>query len=199
MPAFFRKIAGALPSPLAADTLYAIRTGVGFDLYISDSTGSIAHKVNDTIPSITRITSTQSSSIVTLGNITQLVSALAANSVYRVHAAITFQSAAATTGLNLGVMSPLNSRNELEISVPVVSASSSTALVKFTPNTTLTVSDNVVGTGVTAINSNHTALIRGFIHTGITAGNFQLMFASEVAASAITLQVGSSLIVEKIA
>lgn len=43
----FRKEVSTLPAILEADTLYAVRTGAGFDLYISDSTGAIAHKVND--------------------------------------------------------------------------------------------------------------------------------------------------------
>ena len=30
-----------------ANTLYFVRTGDGFDLYCSDQTGSIAHKLND--------------------------------------------------------------------------------------------------------------------------------------------------------
>ncbi|MDO8771932.1 MAG: phage tail protein [Burkholderiaceae bacterium] len=40
------KVVAALPGVLAADTLYAVRTGAGFDLYISDSTGGIAHALN---------------------------------------------------------------------------------------------------------------------------------------------------------
>lgn len=40
------KVVGALPGTLAPDTIYAVRTGVGFSLFISDTTGSIAHPVN---------------------------------------------------------------------------------------------------------------------------------------------------------
>lgn len=40
------KVVSALPGTLAADTLYLVRTGTGFDLYCSDSTGNIAHKLN---------------------------------------------------------------------------------------------------------------------------------------------------------
>lgn len=41
-----RKVVSALPTPLEPDTLYAVRVGEGFDLYISDNTGTLAHKVN---------------------------------------------------------------------------------------------------------------------------------------------------------
>ena len=41
-----RKVVAALPAQLEADTLYAVRVGDGFDLYISDNTGALAHKVN---------------------------------------------------------------------------------------------------------------------------------------------------------
>lgn len=40
------KVVGALPATLTPNTLYCVRTGVGFDVYLSDSTGSVAHKAN---------------------------------------------------------------------------------------------------------------------------------------------------------
>jgi hypothetical protein len=40
------KVVSALPTTLAPDTIYCVRVGVGFDLYVSDSTGAVAHKVN---------------------------------------------------------------------------------------------------------------------------------------------------------
>lgn len=40
-----KTIAG-LPSRLDRDALYAVRTGEGFDLYVSDMTGSAAHRIN---------------------------------------------------------------------------------------------------------------------------------------------------------
>lgn len=52
MPVFkIDKVVAALPTPLDADTVYAVRTGVGYDLYISDNTGSVAHALNDNKPS----------------------------------------------------------------------------------------------------------------------------------------------------
>lgn len=40
------KVIAALPGTLNADTLYLVRVGEGFDLYCTDSTGSIAHAIN---------------------------------------------------------------------------------------------------------------------------------------------------------
>lgn len=42
-----QKVISSLPAILQANTLYFVRTGSGFDLYCSDQTGSIAHKLND--------------------------------------------------------------------------------------------------------------------------------------------------------
>ena len=55
----------ALPGTLTADTVYAVRAGAGFDLYITDSTASIAHKVNTTDISETGPSLTYTSSILT--------------------------------------------------------------------------------------------------------------------------------------
>jgi hypothetical protein len=49
MPVLYaRKEVATLPVTLQANCIYAIRSGRGFDLYISDSTGSVAHKLNNT-------------------------------------------------------------------------------------------------------------------------------------------------------
>jgi hypothetical protein len=45
---YARKEVGALPATLTPNTIYAVRRGLGFDLHISDSTGLIAHKLNNT-------------------------------------------------------------------------------------------------------------------------------------------------------
>lgn len=40
------KVVGSLPGTLEADTIYAVRTGIGFSLFVSDATGSTAHPIN---------------------------------------------------------------------------------------------------------------------------------------------------------
>lgn len=40
------KVVSALPGTLVADTIYFVRVGTGFDLYVTDSTGAIAYQVN---------------------------------------------------------------------------------------------------------------------------------------------------------
>lgn len=46
-PVFFRKEISVLPSTLDANTIYAVRNGAGFDLYITDLTASIAYSLNE--------------------------------------------------------------------------------------------------------------------------------------------------------
>lgn len=37
-----------VPSEISSDSMYAVRTGPGFDLYLSDTTGTVAYKINST-------------------------------------------------------------------------------------------------------------------------------------------------------
>ena len=37
-----------VPSEISSDSMYAVRIGLGFDLYLSDTTGSVAYKINNT-------------------------------------------------------------------------------------------------------------------------------------------------------
>ena len=148
---------------------------------------------------VARMTATQQSTSTTLANITQLVLPVEANSIYEIDAFVTFKSAATTTGLNIGMLTPNASRNMVEIVVPITSTGSATQLRTIFPNAAVaTNAGNVLGTGVTAINSNHTARISGIINTGADAGNCQLLFATEINASAVTLQVGSTMALKKI-
>ena len=151
-------------------------------------------------PATAVLTATQASTSTTLANITQLVLPVVANGLYRIDCFVTFQSAATTTGLNLGLTTPSGSRNMVEIVVPITSTAAASQLRTIFPNAAVATNlGNVIGTGVTAINSNHTAMISGLIAVGSTAGNCQITFATEVASSAITLQIGSRLLLTRVA
>jgi len=149
--------------------------------------------------SIARLTATQASTVITLASITQLVLPLAINSIYKIECFVVFQSAAITTGLNLAILTPAGATNFIEIKVPIVSTAGNTTLSNIFPSAAIAVNTGgVLGTGVTAITSNHTAIITGFISVGATAGNCQIQFATEVGASGVTLQIGSLLVLQRI-
>lgn len=149
---------------------------------------------------VDELTGTQASSVLALANVTQLVEPMVANGVYRVDCFVTFRSAATTTGINLGFTSPTGTICQLEVVVPITSTAAASQLRTIFPNAaTATNVGNVLGTGVTTQNSNQTARISGTVHCGSTPGDFQIQFASEVNASAITLQIGSSLVMQRIA
>lgn len=146
------------------------------------------------------MTATQTSSVTALASITELVLPLVANGVYQIDAFVTFQSDTTTTGANIGLTTPSGCRNMVEIVVPITSTAAASQLRTIFPNAAVaTNAGNVLGTGVTATASNHTARIKGTLVNGSTAGNCQLVFASEVASSVITLQIGSELQLLRIA
>lgn len=45
-PLLVQKVVSSLPDVLTPHTIYLVRVGQGFDLYVTDSTGQIAHKIN---------------------------------------------------------------------------------------------------------------------------------------------------------
>ena len=146
------------------------------------------------------MSATQASTVVTMADVTALALPMVANGVYQVNCFVTFQSAATTTGLGLGYTSPSGCRVMAEVVVPLTSTAAATQLRTTFPNAAVAVNTgSVLGTGVTAINSNHTARISGIVRNGATAGNFQVQFRSEIAASAVTLQIGSELQLIRIA
>jgi hypothetical protein len=171
-------------------------------VFTTNAQGQVTSVTNTALavftPTIDRLTSTQQSTATALADVTQLVRALVANATYSIDCFVTFQSAATTTGLNLGFTSPTGCVCSVEVVVPITSTAAASQLRTIFPNAAATNTGNVLGTGVTAINSNHTARISGIITNGANAGNFQVRFATEVAASAVTLQTSSVMVLERL-
>jgi hypothetical protein len=63
-----RKEVAVLPGTLAADTIYLVRRGVGFDIYVTDNTGLLVFKANNTDDPLKSPTFTYTS-----GNLSQIV------------------------------------------------------------------------------------------------------------------------------
>lgn len=62
------KVIAALPSTLTANTLYIVRAGAGVDLYVTDMTGSVAHKHNGVPQSVLDQITGNTTNITTLFN-----------------------------------------------------------------------------------------------------------------------------------
>ena len=171
-------------------------------VFTTNAQGQVTSVTNTPIavftPTIDRLTSTQQSTTTALADVTQLVEALVANATYSINCFVTFQSAATTTGLNLGFTSPTGCVCSVEVVVPVTTTAAASQLRKIFPNAAEINTGNVLGTGVSAINTNQTARISGIITNGANAGNFQVRFATEVNASAITLQTSSVMVLERL-
>ena len=60
----FSKVVSNLPQQLEPDTIYLVRTGNGFDLYCTDTTGSIAYQIGNAATA----TKLQTARTLTIGN-----------------------------------------------------------------------------------------------------------------------------------
>lgn len=122
---------------------------------------------------------------------TGLVLALLANATYMIDGLVTFQSAATTTGIALGFTLPAGAtisgsyNHNTTASAIEGSYNIASGAVKGNTSGVLTAADNVPING------------RWIIKTAGTAGNAQMQFRSEVAASAVTLKAGLSVLVAR--
>lgn len=156
-------------------------------------------KILDNKNRIIKTVVTQATTSTTLANVTALVLPVEANSVYEIECYVTFRSSATTNGINLGLITPPNTINNVEIVVPITNTAAATQLRTIFPNNAIASNlGNVTGTGVSAANNNQTGIIRGVISTGNLSGNCQIQFASEVNGNTITIQTNSMLLLKKI-
>lgn len=122
----------------------------------------------------------------TLANVTGLSFALTAGTYYSFEFLVLFQSAAATTGLRLGLTFPAAIVVSAAVEIPVAADGTAGAIHGWLTST----GDSVLGTGVQAAATTYAAWIRGAILPS-ASGTLQVQAATEVAASAVTVKQGS--------
>jgi hypothetical protein len=141
--------------------------------------------------STARLTADVTNNTVTLANATGLAIALAANSTYAVDARVMFQTAATTTGIRLTQTVPTGATVVAQWNTP-------TSLTASTQANQRAIDTGAATTAIDTANANTLACAELLIITGVTAGNLQIRFASEVAASNAVIKAGSHLIAHKI-
>lgn len=139
-----------------------------------------------------RATADVINSTVTLANATGLALPLEANTTYAVEAKVVFQTAAITTGIRLTQSVPAGAVVVAQWRTPI-------SLVAVTSANQRAGDAGAATTAIDVANSNTLACGSLAIVTGATAGNLQIRFASEVAASNAVIKAGSTLVMTKIA
>lgn len=196
------KIVATLPGVLQPDTFYAVRTGIGFDLYISDNTGGIAHKINSSGSSgstVLTLGTLVSSTSVTRANVTGMSFAVTAGKKYKIKLIGDYQTAATTTGGSIGFVltsgtGTIKGFATMSISSSTVATDLTTTIRAINANNT-TAGSFITSTGVSVINSPHYFNCE-LVFDCLTSGVFQVQFATEIAASASQMNAGSVMIIE---
>lgn len=139
--------------------------------------------ISGTITGATK-TSDQSSSIVTLADVTDLSWAVAANTDYVLNLLVFYETALITTGMGLSLSAPA-SPTLLRFGFDF----STSAAVRFAAVGSAT--DSILGTGAGPAASTSTIAGSCILRNGANAGNLALRFATLVALSAVTIKAGS--------
>ena len=147
---------------------------------------------NDTRLTTTSLAADVSNSTVTLSDVTGLAVALAANSSYAIEARVMFQTSATTTGIRLTQTVPTGATVVAQWDTP-------TSLTARTLANQRAVNAGAASTAIDAANANTLATGSLLVITGATAGNLQIRFASEIAASNAVVKAGSNLVATKVA
>jgi hypothetical protein len=90
----FAKVVSTLPNPIVADTIYLVRTGSGFDIYTTDTTGSIAYTTN----AVSKAGDTMTGPLVLSGNATTALQAVPKQQLDAAIAGVNIFSINAQTG-----------------------------------------------------------------------------------------------------
>lgn len=141
-------------------------------------------------PTIVRATVDTVRSVTALADITGLSFAVLVNQDYQFTAHVLFSSAATTTGLGLAVTCPAGAAISYTAEIPNGADAAAGCWHGFGTAS----DDKVQATGVQAAGTNYVARINCIVRVGATPGNVQLRVASEVAASAVTVKIGSLLV-----
>lgn len=188
-------VVAALPAASVAIAGVAVRLSTDNKPYWCDGTAWFDLTQpggNDTRLSTVRLAADVANSTVTLADVTGLFLALAANSTYAIDAKVMFQTAATTTGIRLTQTVPASATVVAQWSTP-------TSLTASTLANQRAADAGAASTAIDTANANTLATGSLLVITGATAGNLQIRFASEVAASNAVVKAGSNLVATKVA
>lgn len=132
----------------------------------------------------TRLASDLTSTATALANATGLSFAVEANKDYRWDADLTFRSAATTTGIHLAVSGPASPTS---CCCMIMIADGGTSQADWGTG----YDNGQMSAAVYAADTDYPARLSGIFRNGANAGTFILRFASEVAASQVTIKAGS--------
>lgn len=184
-------VVAALPAASATLAGSVVRLSTDNHPYWCDGTTWI-----DLVPeprlSTVRLSADVTNNTTTLANVTGLALALAANSTYQVDGQVMFQTAATTTGIRLTQTVPTGATVVAQWSTP-------TSLTAATLANQRAADAGAATTAIDTANANTLATASILVVTGATAGNLQIRFASEVAASNAVVKAGSNLVAIKVA
>lgn len=188
-------VVSALPAASAAIAGVVVRLSTDNKPYWCDGTSWLdltLAGVNDPRLATTRLAADVTNSTVTLADVTGLVVALSANSTYAIEAQVMFQTAATTTGIRLTQTVPTGATVVAQWNTP-------TSLTASTLANQRAADSGAASTAIDTANANTLATGSLLVITGATAGNLQIRFASEVAASNALVKAGSNLTSTKVA
>jgi len=143
---------------------------------------------------VARTTASQGTSATAVTAITGLTANVVAGGVYRVTGRVVFQASGLAVGATIGFNGPAGAVAQMVIAVPT------TALVSTNTATTRTNASfgSASTTSVVAAAVNMVATIDGILTVGTTPGTFVLQFASSSALGTVTVQSGSTLVLERL-
>lgn len=188
-------VVAALPTASAALAGVTVRLSTDNKPYWCDGTTWVDLSLlgtTDTRLTTTRLTADVTNSTVTLANATGLAIALAASSTYAIDAMVMFQTAATTTGIRLTQTVPTGATVVAQWNTP-------TSLTANTFANQRAADTGAASTAIDTANANTLATGSLLVVTAATAGNLQIRFASEVAASNAVIKAGSGLVALKLA
>lgn len=181
------KVVAALPSQLAANTVYFVRVGAGFSIHVTNNSGTVvAYALNPDGGdpwSYIRLPANAAVNTTAFAAVAGMTFVAAPNTVYEVEAFGAYQAAANTTGMGLALDIPSGQVIGLNLVAASATAPGSAQQIADATTTAATA-------GVATANSNTPVFARWLIAIGATGGNVNLMLRSEIASSAVTLQGG---------
>jgi len=141
-------------------------------------------------PATVKKTADQSNSTTTLADVAGLAFPVLANTDYLFEFIVVFQTAATTTGIRLDINGPSSPTYVVWWrEIPLAAQTAGTDNIQ---DRQLVGYQSDAATGSIGVaNQNYVARITGVLSNGANPGTLQLQFASEVAASAVTIKKGS--------
>jgi hypothetical protein len=195
------KVVNSLPTTLTKDTIYLVKVGSGFDVYVTNNSGIIVAYPINTKNSLKTLPTSYTTNSITRVTIPEFTFPIVAGRIYKVECFLSYQTSSTNTGISFGVVTPTGTATvvgsiELQVGQTMLSTKQEAPINDISSTNTIPRSFGT-SSAVGSANSPHSGKLDFILKCTLT-GIVAVQVGSEVSGTSVTINSTSVMVITEL-